>query len=280
MENQMNICLSKIFDTIYVRDELNPDEKRAPIVPNDIGKLIDSGFSVFIQSSDHRIYSDKLYTDAGAIVTDIPWYSEKFQSRTQSMLIVGIKEIGDVGMNNLNGHHHLFFAHAFKEQTDAGYILSQFNHSNSKIYDFEYFVFPSNQKRIISMGFYAGIVGSLLGLQQFFTKKLYQTNICNLRPILNMYEIDHILYDFFNEFKSITVGIIGANGNCGTGVRYILDKYGIKYEKIGRKYDASLFPQYDIFFNCIALDPDDNLIFFDRYSQFYKQICIVDNMCD
>ena len=46
---------------IYIRNELNLFEHRSPIIPNDISLLINHGYTVYIESSKHRIFSNEEY---------------------------------------------------------------------------------------------------------------------------------------------------------------------------------------------------------------------------
>ena len=55
---------------IYIRSELNSDEHRCPIIPNDIPLLIHVGYIIYVESSKNRIYSDEEYEKNGAIITN------------------------------------------------------------------------------------------------------------------------------------------------------------------------------------------------------------------
>jgi alanine dehydrogenase len=161
--------MSKI---IYIRSELNKNERRTPIVPNDIPILLEHGFIVYIESSTNRIYKDDEYLLKGGFVTNKKWYESKFQNA----YIIGLKEIEH--LDKLINHKHVYFSHSFKKQFNSQYILSTFYKNNSLIYDFEFFLDNEN-KRLISFGFYAGIVGCYLGLLQFIEKTILKQNIKN-----------------------------------------------------------------------------------------------------
>ena len=74
---------------IYLRSELNSNEYRCPITPYDVNKLIAVGFTIYVESSNNRIFNNIEYLNSGAIITTEPWYSQKFQSG----LIIGLKDI-------------------------------------------------------------------------------------------------------------------------------------------------------------------------------------------
>jgi len=291
------------FTEIFIRDELNINEIRTPLIPSDIKKLIEiCGFTIYVQSSKKRIYCDSEYEKCGAIITSLKWYDEFFNNK--KILIIGIKGI-DNEYQYLNNHRHMYFSHSFKNQIDSDIVLKSFKNSDSIIYDFEYFSSFNGIKyeRLISFGFYSGIVGGFLGvlfrsvylLKQdlntdfnislkpwmsidsmiMFFKNLVNDNIYNDNDINN--DIDNNENDINNN---ISIGIIGANGRCGSGVKYILDKLGLKYTVIDRNYDKTKFVDFDIFYNCILLDTEFCDTFFDMNTQFYKDIFIVDISCD
>lgn len=259
---------------IYLRDEYVINESRTPLIPNDIKKLVNYGFKFYIQSSNKRIYSDNEYKniDKSIIITNEPWYSDKFKNA----LIIGLKELEC--LEKLNNHKHLYFSHSYKNQYNSDLILNSFKNSNSIIYDFEYFLY-NNNKRIISFGFYAGVVGAILGLLQYAFKKNYNSNISDLRFFNNEQELLDILNPYNNDLLNLNVGLIGFNGNCGKGVSYVLDKLNLPYQNIKRFSDIKDF-NFDIFYNCILLKPDSNEVFFDENSIFKKKTVIVDISCD
>ena len=233
---------------IYIRNEINNNELRTPIVPKDIPKLIEYGFTIYIQSSNYRIYSDYEYSLAGAKITEKKWYHPAFKNA----LIVGLKDLPY--LDKLDSHTHIYFSHSFKNQINSEKILKSFKKSNSLLYDFEYFI--HNDKRMISFGFYAGIVGCILSLLYLINNELININSIN------------------NEL--IKINIIGPNGNCGMGVRSILDKLSIKYD-INVKNN---FNNYDLIFNCISLHPDCNEVFIDKDTFIDSKLLICDISCD
>lgn len=301
------------FTEIFIRDELNINEIRTPLIPSDIKKLIEiGGFTIYVQSSKKRIYNDTEYEKCGAIITSLKWYDKLFNKK--KLLIIGIKGI-DNEYQYLNNHRHMYFSHSFKNQSDSDVVLKSFKNSDSIIYDFEYFSKFNGIKyeRLISFGFYSGIVGGFLGVL-FRSVYLLNTDLntdtvnyfnISLKPWLsidymitffknllnnNIYNdnVDNNDNDINNDIdnnenyinNNISIGIIGANGRCGSGVKYILNKLGLKYTIIDRNYDKRKFIDFDIFYNCILLDTDFCDTFFDINTKFYKDIFIVDISCD
>jgi hypothetical protein len=293
---------------IYLRNEINRNELRTPIIPNDIPKLLNMGFVVYVESSCHRIYTDSEYTINGAIITNDKWYNEKF---TKAM-IVGLKELENI--DRLNKHTHMYFAHCYKNQAGSRGILKQFARTGSYLYDFEYFLEPNTNnidryasftplniyngtpigclnrdlratlpinelkgnplmedcpilnlhrcKRMISFGFYAGMVGCVLGLEQSLSKRFCARNISNLQSWESKEDMMENIIKYITRHQDqgvvtpLKIAIIGAKGNCGSGVKNILRHlimiHNIKIERDDNP-DKSRLHKYDIVFNCINL---------------------------
>ena len=258
---------------IYLRAELNVNEHRCPIVPQNIKQLIQSGFIIYVESSSNRIYADFEYEIEGAIITKEPWYNEKFKSG----LIIGLKDIPN--MDKLDSHKHIYFSHSYKNQNNCEITLEPFSKSNSIIYDFE-FLLDKNNKRIIAFGFYAGFVGCCLGLMQYYTKINKNQNINNLSPYKSKLELLTNVSKFIGFEKSLKIAVIGPNGRCGVGVINVLTYFNMEFDRITKEDLKINLQKYDIIFNCIVLDKKLNEIWLDRNTIFSKPIIIVDISCD
>lgn len=264
------------MNILYLRSELNNFEYRTPIIPNSINKLINNGFIVFVESSKYRVYKDDDYKREGAIITNNKWYDSIFKDA----LIIGLKEI-DL-LDKLSNHTHIYFSHCYKKQINSQKILKYFFDSSSIIYDFEYFIDKDN-KRLLSFGFHAGMVGGILGLLQYYTKSVYDSNICRLKGWISESNMIVNINDYIKEYlflKKIKIAIIGYSGNCGKGVINILNKLNILYVGIGRDDNKGTLKDYDIIYNCINLDENYDEIWFNENSNFNENIVITDISCD
>ena len=260
---------------LYIREENNKYERRVPIIPEDVPILIENGFIVFVKTSSHRIYKDFEYVNKGAIITTKEWYDPLFCTA----YIIGLKYIDK--LENLNKHKHIYFSHSYKNQIDSEYILTSFYKSSSLLYDFEYFIDNEN-KRVISFGFYAGIVGCYLGLLQYLQKTVCKQNISNICGQRNLTQQDIMDYlsSHYNNFVNLNIAIVGFRGNSGGGVISLLDKLGINYSTLGRTFDKETLKNYDIVYNCINLDLDSKDVWFSETTVFDSPIIIVDISCD
>ena len=259
-----------VKNIIYIRRESIDNEYRTPLIPNDIKILINNGFIIYVQSCINRIYTDDVYKNSGAIITSEKWYNSKFNNA----IIIGIKELNN--LEKLNNNTHIYFSHTFKNQINSEYILKKFINSNSQLYDFEYFL--ENNKRLIAFGYYSGLVGAILGLKQYFNKLSESKILENLKPWNSFDDIYNYVKDDIN--KNISIAIIGANGRCGSGVRLILDKFNLEYTSIDRNGNISNLKEFDIVYNCILLDEKYDKVWFDKKTNFEKDLVIVDISCD
>jgi saccharopine dehydrogenase (NAD+, L-lysine-forming) len=246
---------------LIIRDEIKNNEFRTPIVPSDISKLNQYGFNVLVESSQNRSFKDYEYQQAGAqIIPSGSWVEYK----SGTAIIIGLKEIDKY--EQLDGHVHIYFSHFFKSKNP---LLHWFKSSRSLIYDLE-FLRDNQDKRCIAFGFYAGYIGSLLGL-------LYHTN-----------ELKHPLSPWKDEPEWInktplSIALIGSSGNCGRGSQLLLSKYNshIKITSLNRNDPKLDLYQYDLIINCIFLNEYiPPFITSQDLDKFNKKTTIVDISCD
>ena len=255
---------------IYIRKEKINNEYRTPLIPRHTKMLINSGFVIYIQKSIDRVYNDDQYIENGCIITNKEWYEPTFKNA----IIIGIKELKD--LDKLSNHVHIYFSHTLKHQFNSEKILSRFINSNSKLYDFEY-ILDDNKKRIIAFGYYSGLVGATLGLKQYYNKINNIESLSNLKPWLSFEEMINTVKF---PITSVKIAIVGANGRCGCGVRYILDYLKLEYIIIDRNYDITKLIEFDIIYNCILLDESYDKVWFDKNTIFEKNMVISDISCD
>lgn len=254
-----------VWSALFLRAESVPNEYRTPLVPDDIPALIQRGFFVCVQSSNHRVYSDEEYEDAGAFITQLEWYETRHLLDPSTTLIIGLKEID---LTELDGHHHMYFSHSFKSQSGAPRILNAFRATSSTLWDMEYF--RDSGKRCMSFGFYAGICGCLLGL-------LHCVGGLQ-RPLVPWTLYDEALRQiggqlFCSSSLPPRIVIVGPDGECGRGARRVLDDLGLSAVFIRRR-DAKT-GKFDLAINCIQLDGSNNELWTDLEAK-----TIVDVSCD
>ena len=286
------MSLSLHFPTLYLRAEDYEHEYRTPLVPMDIGRLVQNGVVVYVQSSTgQRVYSDDAYAAVGAKITILPWYDDMFCDA----LIVGIKILPSI--DRLCGHRHLYFSHAFRGQgqvcdqdqgQDQGQnntIIQAFRQTSSLLYDFEYMVDETGQ-RLLAFGHFAGIVGAGLGLLQYFARTSEDTYICNLQSWTDVadYEQDmRAVADCVRLFQLPRIAVIAPRGRCGRAVCEFLDTMGFSYIGIDiHDSKTDLLDRFDIVYNCVLLstDQEDVWITADQADAQTDHKVIVDISCD
>jgi saccharopine dehydrogenase (NAD+, L-lysine-forming) len=244
---------------LYIRAETRANEYRTPLVPEDVARLIAAGHTCLVQTSETRCFTDVQYRYAGATVVNEPWYSYP------TALIIGLKELDH--LDQLNYNTHLFFSHSRKGQEGAQRIIDAFANSQSLLYDLEYLT--EKGKRLVSFGYYAGLVGTVLGLRQYYNKEHALPDIANLRPWTTYADI----LSFYRP-TSPRVVIVG-DGKSSKGAQHILDTLGLTYtvKRRGEEVDLTC----DMLINCITLDPSFTNVWIPTVS---KQQVIVDISCD
>lgn len=250
---------------IYLRAETYQNECRSPLAPEDVSKLIKNGFTVLVEKSNKRVFSDSEYKNAGAVLTSDTWFQQG-----PCTLIVGLKELAN--LDKLQNHTHIYFSHSFKKQKESKYIIDAFKKTESTIYDLEYFR-KSNGTRSLAFGFYAGLVGAILGLKQLYNRNNKLDDIENLQPwssIDKMYE--------FCIVSPCFIAVIG-NGRCSKGVQQVLQRFNINYDLIDKEQTVVPY-NYDIIFNCITLDETYNKVWLSPEYTHKKPLLVVDISCD
>jgi saccharopine dehydrogenase (NAD+, L-lysine-forming) len=262
---------------IVIRREYKINEFRTPLVPSDCKKCIEFGINIYVETSKQRCIIDKNYEIEGCIIIDD--YT-KIEFNKNETLILGLKEL-DYDNPKLLPYCHLYFTHIFKNQLGSEKIIDKLKEAKSIIYDYEYFL-NKNQRRVIAFGFWAGFIGTAIGLLQHYYKSINQ-DILNLTPYPDATILIEELEYFRYFFIKLNIGIIGINGRCGKGARFILERLGLhNIHGYSRASDMEPLTQHHIIINCIKLSPDDNNTFIsnEKLPKFDKLSVIVDISCD
>jgi len=240
------------FNKIILRNETKNNENRTPLIPKHCRILINLyNYEIYVESSINRCYQDIDYQNEGCIIIE-PNSWINIASNNKNYLIVGLKELSLYQLNHLNHHQHLYFSHFIKNNNP---LIHKFFDSNSKLFDLEYFI-DNNNNRLTTFGYYAGVCCIKIGLNEWSkisNKKIEELNIC----------------------------IIGPNGNCGQGVRSILDNLNLKYKCFYRNDQKNELWKYDIIINCIKLSEKiDPFITENDIKYFNNTTLILDISCD
>jgi len=102
-------------------------ERRTPLIPSDIKKLIKKyDISFYIQPSEKRIFSNDEYAEVGAIIQE---------DLSECSIIVGIKEVKII--NLMDEKIYTFFSHTIKGQEYNMKMLQKIIDSKITLIDYE-----------------------------------------------------------------------------------------------------------------------------------------------
>ncbi len=208
------------------REDKNIWERRTPIIPEDVNDLIKNlGIKVLVQSSKIRIFDDKEYESAGAVITE---------DLSPAEIIFGVKEIPPEKI--LPDKTYVFFAHVIKGQKHNMPMLKKLMDLKCNLIDYERIV-DEQGRRLIFFGKYAGYAGlmetfhalrkklNLMGIENPFSliKQPYQySSIEEAKSAL--YAIGDLIQKngLPEQLLPLTIGIAGY-GNVSRGVQEFFD---------------------------------------------------------
>jgi saccharopine dehydrogenase (NAD+, L-lysine forming) len=227
-----------------VRAEVRPTERRAPVVPSDVGRLVEAGFRVTVEDSAQRAFDAASYVEAGATVVA----SGSWVDAPDDVVVVGIKELPEEPA--ALRHRHVYFAHAFKGQSDAASVLRRFRAGGGTLSDIEYLTDPQG-RRVVAFGYWAGYVGAALGVLH-----LAGALRTPLQP-MGRHDLDALLLAATERVAGVRPVVTGARGRSGTGACDALGVAGLLPGRWDRQESSDLGNQglldYDLLVNCVGI---------------------------
>ncbi|MBN4067057.1 saccharopine dehydrogenase [Simkania negevensis] len=266
---------------LWLRYESKNLEKRTPLTPEHAAKLLEEGFSITVEESPDRIFSDDEYKRVGCHLSK----KNSWPTAPLDAFILGIKELA-IDSFPLE-HNHVYFAHIYKGQEGADQLFQRFQKGGGVLYDLEYLV-DSSQERIVSFGYWSGFAGAALSLLYWCHKQAANENA--FHPPL-FYGNEESFLDEMRELASQnrvkpSVLIIGAKGRCGRGVASLLEKFEIEAVKWDKEETQGHGPfreilNYDILFNCVNVNKKaEPFLTWDLIKENSKLSLIVDISCE
>jgi saccharopine dehydrogenase (NAD+, L-lysine forming) len=132
------------------REDKNRWERRVPLTPEDVGRLIaDRGFEFHVQPSPIRVFSDERYKVAGARI---------LEDLSGCDLILGVKEVPIPLL--LPRKAYMFFSHTVKGQAYNMPLLRRLLESGCSLLDHE-LVTDERNRRLLFFGRFAGLAGMI-----------------------------------------------------------------------------------------------------------------------
>ncbi|KAM7432200.1 Saccharopine dehydrogenase [Porites harrisoni] len=250
---------------LWLRAETKPNERRTHITPERCKDLVQAGFKLTVEKSDQRIFKDEEYASIPGVEM-APLGS--WTSAPKGAFIVGLKELPET--DDPVTHRHIFYAHAYKDQTGWAELLYRFVRGGGSIYDIEFMCDDTGKCVVPVFSTMAGLCGMAVGIIAWCHQQL---NPVVALPSVSAYDNEESMLNFVkSQLQDIAkkrgvaevfprILVVGALGRCGKGAIEMLLKMGIPKSNIAEWDIAETraggpFPeilQYDIFVNCILL---------------------------
>ena len=228
---------------LILRSEENQLETRTTLIPDHI-TLLQSHFTILVESSAIRCFSDEEYQKRGATIVPAGYWETSHDS-----YVIGLKGIRHAAKKHQT---HMHFAHCFKGQSDSAMILQRI--APSIFIDYEFMV-DKEKKRVISFCKQSGKIGCYLALMTYY-KKLQKKNKSDRTsiPPFNEKVYYHELATYVKGHKP-KVLLIGF-GMVGKACKMVLDQFHIECiiwttDTMDKPKDFIL--QHDILLHAISL---------------------------
>lgn len=242
---------------IWLRAESKPLEERSALSPAGAKALLDAGFKVTVERSEQSIFPIEQYQEIGADIAD----EGSWVSAPTSAIILGLKELPEA-LFPLE-HKHIYFAHAYKEQSGWQDILSRFTRGGGELFDLEYLV-DENQRRIAAFGYWAGFAGAALAVKAWANQ---QSNARSpaLSPVTAYADKSLLINELADLLAPIATKpklmVIGAKGRSGSGAADLAKSLGLETIEWDMAETAKGGPfkeviEADIFVNCVLVNQD------------------------
>lgn len=226
---------------VWIRHEVRPTERRAPVVPDDARRLVENGLAVTVEESPQRVFPTAEYAAAGCRTAA----AGAWVDAGPGQYIVGLKELPETP-EELR-HRHVFFGHAYKGQAGGDRLLRRFLTGGGQLLDLESLV-DADGRRLAAFGYWAGYVGAAMA-------------VLHLRGALRTplapgtkETLDAVLRQGADGPPPRAL-VIGALGRCGRGAHDALRTAGITPTcwdlAETRDLDRSALREHDILVNTV-----------------------------
>lgn len=144
---------------ILLRAETKPNEQRRALTPDKCQELIEKGFQVSVEYSDQSAFKNEEYQCIPGIsmVQAGSWVHVP-----NDVIILGLKELPQ--SDEPVSHRHIYFAHAYKNQTGWATLLHRFIKGGGSILDIEFMTDVEGRRVVAEFSGMAGLVGMGLGI--------------------------------------------------------------------------------------------------------------------
>eukprot|EP00771_Trimastix_marina_P002691 gnl/Trimastix_PCT/384.p1 GENE.gnl/Trimastix_PCT/384~~gnl/Trimastix_PCT/384.p1 ORF type:complete len:944 (+),score=433.08 gnl/Trimastix_PCT/384:56-2833(+) len=131
------------------REDKTRWERRSPLTPDNVSRLIEKGYRVIVQPSGIRVFPDEQYRQAGAEINE---------DLNGADIIMGVKEVRPDLL--LRDKTYIFFSHVIKAQPYNMNMLDELFRKNIMHIDYES-IKDSTGNRLVKFGKFAGNAGTI-----------------------------------------------------------------------------------------------------------------------
>ena len=258
---------------IGIPKESKENEYRISLLPKAVKELVKAGHSVFVENNAGLVagFPNEKYELAGAKITKSVWM-HKMIVKVKAQSIDPLKE------------KQILMAYLHVEKGQSPKLLKKLLKKNISGYAFEE-IRDKNGKRLVNLGYQAGVVGTYEGIRTF-GKLLYPSYnpFIALPPLKKIGK--KVGYDYLSKLKlkiKINVAIMGS-GNVSRGAQKVLSEAGILPQVLGRNKTHKIIkylPKIDILINGVDWYPGEpHIVTKEMLRIMKKPSLIVDISCD
>jgi saccharopine dehydrogenase (NAD+, L-lysine-forming) len=233
---------SSLSPHVWVRHETRSTERRAPVVPADVRRLVASGLRVTVEESPQRAFDIEEYAEAGASVAA----TGSWVDAPEDAWVLGIKELPD-SPDELH-HRHIYFAHSFKGQSDAVATLTRFEQGRGQLFDIADLT-DDHGRRVVAFGYWAGYVGAALGVLELagaLDTPLAPTDQPTLDAQVRATGLDPV------ETLAVVTGARGRSGRGAVDALAVAGLAPMRWDRSeSRTRDVSHLLGHDLLVNCV-----------------------------
>ena len=207
------------------REDKNPWERRVPLAPEDVGKLVAEGVEISFEPCDKRAFNDQAYREVGAVPSP---------ELTDCDVVIGIKEMRKDVFRP--GKTYVFFSHTHKGQPYTMPMLAKLSELGCTLIDYELMTNDAGQRLIFFSVFagYAGMIDTLHTVGRRLTQQGVASPFSAIRPTHEYTDLQDAKDQMIEVGRAIATGAIPAElrpfvvgitgyGNVSQGAQEILD---------------------------------------------------------
>ena len=227
------------------REDKSVWERRTPLVPADVKRLVDGGIRILVQSSENRCFADAEFAAAGAEVVDDLGAAD---------VILGVKEVPVAQI--AAGRTYLFFSHTIKGQPYNMPLLRRLLERGCTLLDYE-LVANDAGVRTIAFGRHAGLAGAIDTLHDL-QPALATGEVAPARAAIEAAGRRIADEGLPEAVSPLVIGVTGEGGKVWGGACEILDALPVRWieaEDLARETEAFTGSARDIW--AVSYGPGD-----------------------